>query len=115
MFFRYVFLGLIVLLCGSCQTMRGQDLPVNETPQEQKESMKSVIGVIAGKAISDEDLKKIGKQIHEDPQAQSAVKAITDSLSGESVIIKYCPIDGARYFQDFKQCPEHKVDLKVLK
>ncbi len=107
--------GVFLLFCAGCQAVKTKDLTVLETPLEQKESMKSVIGAITGKPVSDEDLKKLRKQIYKDPQAQSAIKSITNSLSGKSVIIKYCPIDGVRYSQAFKQCPKHNVDLEILK
>ena len=47
-------------------------------------------------------------------ETRSAVKAVTDAITQENVVVHYCPIDGKRFGPNFKVCPEHNVELKVV-
>lgn len=85
-----------------------------ESPQEVARAMESVLGAVSGKNVDQKQLENLGKQIQKDPQAKSAVQAISDSVSGQGKTIKYCPVDGERYSPKFEVCPAHHVPLKFL-
>jgi hypothetical protein len=93
----------------SCQTVAQK----KETQQQKEaiESMRTIAGSLSGKQLSDEELRKVSSQIEKNPEAQSAVESITQSMGGAGSI-KYCPVDGKRFAPHIIQCPAHQVELK---
>ncbi|MEK7097357.1 MAG: hypothetical protein AAB906_00745 [Patescibacteria group bacterium] len=76
--------------------------------------MEHVLGAVSGKPLDQKGLENLSREIQKDPAAKSAVKTITDSMSGQDQAVKYCPIDGQRYSPKFESCPVHQVPLKTL-
>lgn len=107
-------LFMSIIFFSGCQTMKPQG-NVQESRKEQEQSIKSVVGAISGKSLSDEDFNKLKRDISSDPQARSAIESISGSMrSGGAQVVKYCPVDGERYAAHLRVCPEHNVILEVL-
>ena len=71
-------------------------------------------GALSGKPLSKKELKSLENQIRTDKEAQSAVRAITESVGEKSAVVKFCPITGERYAAHLERCPEHGVLLEVV-
>ncbi len=85
-----------------------------ESQHEVVSAMEHVLGAVSGKSVDQKQLENLGQTIQKDPQAKSAVEAITNTMSGQASNVKYCPIDGQRYSPKFVSCPVHHVPLKSL-
>ena len=111
-------LGLLVLAgCATASQKPGTVLGTQargESRGDAVSAMSHVVGAVSGQEINAKDLRKLNARIAKDPQAKSAVRAITNSLSGDGQVVKYCPIDGERYSAKFEFCPVHKVRLKIV-
>jgi len=111
----YFFLVIIlVVFCSGCQSVSP---PKSQT--ENYEQMQDAIGSIAeavsGRELSEEEKQNLQKQIRTDPDAQSAIEEIKDSISGRPVQVKYCPVTGRRYASQMLVCPIHEVELREVK
>ena len=51
---------------------------------------------------------------HVDPEARSAVTAISRSFVAEPGDVKYCPVDGTRYSGNLTKCPKCGAALKPV-
>lgn len=115
---------LLLASCFSfsgCQTTRssrrgstegkGQSV---ETNKDAQEALTSVVESISGQDLTEQDLRRLNKQLRSDKDAQSAVQVLTDSIGGNAAQIKYCPVTGKRYAPHIVKCPEHGVDLKEI-
>lgn len=111
-FYLIVFVAGILCIAG-CQAAIKTGAN-QKTEEDSLEVLSSVAGAISGKNVTQDELKALGRQLRKDPEAQSAVKTITDSLNGGNRIIKYCPIEGERYAPNLTVCPVHKVKLELL-
>ena len=113
--FQLSLIILLVFFSGCSSTVKtspgGQTV---ESRQEAISAMEKVLTNVSGEEIDEKKLRELNSQIQKDPEAKRAVESIANSMSGQGVIIKYCPVDGQRYSAKFTQCPEHKVDLKIL-
>lgn len=121
---KILFMVLLgTLLLGCCSVARNNAIkPTQTQPSSHPESaaqvksvVTSVVGAISGQEMSEKDLRELTRQVQRDPEAQSALKVLTNSVSGEGAVIKYCPVDGKRYSAKFQVCPEHGVLLKEVK
>ena len=54
------------------------------------------------------------KQKDTTEEMRSAVEAVKDAVTGSSVQVKYCPVDGAHFSADLEMCPQHGVKLVPL-
>jgi hypothetical protein len=104
---RWLFISIILI--SGCGTT-GQKAP----SPEDKAAMQEVVGSVTGQKTSEADLHKLGQQIRNDKDAQSAVESITGAMNDSASQIKYCPVDGERYSAQFSVCPKHNVPLKNL-
>ena len=85
-----------------------------ESRQEAISAMQKVLTNVSGEEIDERKLRELNSQIQKNPEAKQAVESIANSMSGQGIVIKYCPVDGQRFSAKFTQCPEHKVVLKIL-
>lgn len=53
-------------------------------------------------------------QIRTDKEAQSAVGAISEAVTGMGSTVKYCPVTGKRYSPRIEVCPVHGVALEEV-
>ena len=105
---RCLFLSLAFIFgLSGCAGKKAQNT------EEMDTALEAVAEAMAGKELSQEDIKNLRKEIQTNPEARDAVKKITDSLQ-EPAAVKYCPVDGQRYAPHLKLCPAHKVELKTL-
>ena len=106
---------LIVLLSGTvgCQTIPKAEQK-GESSQDVEQALESIAGAVSQKDLSEEEIKNFKKQLRSDPEAQSAVKAISNSMSGKNIRVKYCPVCGRRYDPKIEKCPIHGVELKLI-
>lgn len=107
----------ILLVCtfiisGCATTQRSSSR--KPTRKESIETLKTVASAVSGKELTDDDVKDLGKQIRNDPEAKSAIESITQSVTGTNRVVKYCPLTGKRYASHIIVCPEHDVELKIL-
>ena len=107
-----VFVGCATTSSDKAKVVRPQ--AVGESSQEIMSAVEQVLGSVSGKPIDQKGLKDLGKELRTNPEAQSAVAVIKDSVSGQGKVVKYCPIDGERYSPKFDSCPVHHVLLKSL-
>ncbi|MBI5150171.1 MAG: hypothetical protein HZA28_05320 [Candidatus Omnitrophica bacterium] len=100
---------------GGCRTLPSSNLE-QETPREVRDAVVSVSGAMAGHPLSEEEARRLERQVVTDPGAQSAIKAITSSASAgpAEVKAKYCPVGGEHYAPNLKVCPVHNVPLKEV-
>jgi len=103
------FFGVLFLLMG-CQTV-GVPKPGQETSHDAAEALQAVAGALGGKNVSEADLKALNKQIQSDPQARSAVEAISGSYE-EKKKMKYCPETGERFAVHLEYCPGSQTKLE---
>ena len=80
-----------------------------ETTKDAASAMAVVAGSYTGKPMTEEELKQKAKEINADPEAQSAIRAITSVPQ-----IKYSPVTGKRYSADMEYEPETGVKLLPL-
>ena len=92
--------------------LSNQNLTIN---QEVKSSLKSVAGSLAGHELKEQEFNDISRKIQNDKETQTAIQSVTDALSGQTKVVKYCPIDGKRFSEKFEKCPEHGVTLKEIR
>lgn len=85
-----------------------------ETTQEIESALSSVSEAISGQPLTDEQRKSLIRDLKNNKEAQSAVQAITDSMSGQKVKIKYSPVTGKRYAPNMEYDPETGVKLLEL-
>lgn len=105
--------GMLVLFIYGCRTIPSEQTD-KQLRDEAVQSLGTVASAISGKEITEDDLRDLNKQIRNDEEAKQAVDSITDALTGENTVIKYCPIDGARFAPHIQKCPEHNIDLEIL-
>jgi hypothetical protein len=113
MLYPAVTLFLIATTLSGCQTAA----PIkaeSETNQDVQEALTAVAGAMRGRKLSEEEKRNLERQIRSDTEAQSAIQAISESVSGKSVKVKYCPITGKRYAPNLEECPEHHVPLETV-
>ena len=104
---------ILVFFIAGCQSVSGPKSNL-KTNDETQSALESIAGSMAGKDLSEDDLKKLKGQLQHDPQAREAVRTLTDTLSNPKGVVKYCPIDGKRYSEKFDICPVHHVKLKIV-
>lgn len=73
-----------------------------------------VADAITGQELTDEQKRKLTKDIQSDKDTQSALNVIADAMDLKKIVIKYCPVDGQRYNPSVENCPVHKVKLEEL-
>lgn len=88
--------------------------PPQESTQETLSAAEAVAGAVSGKDLTEQDLRRVARQVQNDPEAKQAVESISGALRSPGSGVKYCPIDGRRYDAHFSRCPEHNVPLKDL-
>jgi hypothetical protein len=82
-------------------------------PESQRDAIKaieSVTGAMAGKEMTEADMKRLIKDLRDDPEAQSAIRVISGQTES-AVTARYCPITGRHYSPRVLVCPIHGVDL----
>ena len=84
----------------------------SDSPEAQS-ALKSVAESLSGQALSEEDLKKLSRDLRKNPEVQSAVESVTGAFSNFPAV-KYCPVDGKRFSADQTHCPEHGVELQTV-
>ena len=110
---RFFIFYFILIICMGCAT--SQPLPGSSINREETEAaLESIAEAISGQELSEEDVKKLKEQIRKDPEAQSAIKVITNSVSGQNQRWKYSPATGKRYEPHMEVDPETCVPLKCV-
>jgi hypothetical protein len=105
---------MLVGLLAGCQTTHPKNGQDRQTTQETLDAVGSVTGALTGKELSEEEKRKMVRDLKNDKEAQSAMRSISGALDVKQTGIKYCPIDGQRFSADMEICPVHKVKLKEL-
>ncbi len=104
-------LVVVCFICG-CQTASVKKAP--DSPEDIEAALKSVTQGVTNAPVSEEDLKRLARDMQKDPQARSAIKAVQSSFNAHEVGIKYCPKDGSRYSSRVKFCPLCGTELKSI-
>jgi len=111
---RWIYLCIGIIFLAGCQTIPQQSKGEMESRKDVQKALGAMTEAISGKQLSEEKLKNLAKDLRTNEDTQSAIQSITGSMSGKEVKIKYCPVDGQRYAPSLTECPEHKVQLKLL-
>jgi hypothetical protein len=110
--YSFLFIILLSLFLSGCQTASSPLKSSSESPEDVEKALRTVATGIKGKTISDEEFKKLSKQIREDKDTQDALSTVTQSMTSSKINIKYCPVDGKRFAGTVETCPDHHVELK---
>ncbi|NTV29186.1 MAG: hypothetical protein HGA80_03790 [Candidatus Omnitrophica bacterium] len=85
-----------------------------ETGPEQLDAAQKVMGAMAGgRDVTQEDMKRVARDIRSNREAQSAMQKIVGA-SG-SPVVKYSPVTGKHYSGDLEYDPETGAKLEVIK
>ena len=103
----------LILFLSGCQTVP-KNVEKNETNKDVQTALETIAGAVSQKDLTEEEIKNFEKQLRKDEEAQSAVRVISDSMTGKNIRIKYCPIGGKRYDPKIEECPIHKVKLEYI-
>jgi hypothetical protein len=103
-----VLLLATTLSFSGCQTTPPQPKP---SRAETISALTTMTQGLTDQPITQAQLKNLGVQVANDPQAQSAIRSINTALSPQHTV-KYCPEDGERFSADMIWCPDHKVKLE---
>lgn len=108
--FNFLLIGLLAATLSSCSSSGGLvNSKGGETTKEAVSAMGVVAGSYTGKPMTDEEIQQKAKEIDADPEAQSAIQAITSAPQ-----IKYSPVTGKRYSADMEYEPETGAKLLPL-
>ena len=110
--FVWIFVCLLVAGCRTAPDKK--TMPSKESDKDVASAISNVADALAGQPLTDEQKRKLTKDIQKDKEAQSALRSIADAMDIKQVTIKYCPVDGQRFSADLQICPMHKVKLKEL-
>lgn len=114
------------MLCTGCVSISGKnkDLAVRdgyllntneeETLNDAVSALAAVTGSVSEKDFSERDLYEAVKSMKNDPEARTAVEAISSAFDKGQVQIKYSPATGKRYGADIEFDPETGVKLLIL-
>ena len=114
----YFFWGILIsffsLNCTTVSPKNERAKGSTESAQEVTEALQSVAGAISGQEIDKKKLRDLAVDMKTNPETQSAVNVVTESLRGQNIEVKYCPVDGKRFSGTLERCPEHGVILKKV-
>jgi len=104
--------ALVAMTLGlvGCQTAPHKPKP---SQAETISALSTMTQGLTNQPVSAAQLKNLSIQVANDPQAQSAIRAINTALSPQHTV-KYCPEDGERFSADLIWCPDHKVKLEWI-
>jgi len=102
-----VFLAAVLTSCSSSKGLVNSE--GGETTKEAVSAMGVVAGSYMGKPMTEEEIQQKAKEIDADPEARSAIEAITSAPQ-----IKYSPVTGKRYSADMEYEPETGAKLLPL-
>ncbi len=106
---------LLFLFSAGCQTSPSKNAdPSFGSKKEMAQAIGQVADAITGQELTDEQKRKLTKDIQSDKDTQSALNVIADAMDLKGVIVKYCPVDGQRFSPNLENCPVHNVKLEVL-
>lgn len=103
------------MILAGCQTAPSKNaVSSKESGKDVADAVGQVAGALSGQDLTDEQKRKLIKDIQKDKEAQSALKSIAGAMDIKQAAVKYCPVDGKRYSPDLDTCPVHKVKLEEL-
>ncbi len=109
-----IFLCLLVFVMG-CKTLVKTPLQNDEESiGDVTTAVGSIAEAISGQDLTQEELDDFEKRLMHDKETQEVVGVITQTISSDQPIAKYCPVTGKRYAAKFDRCPEHNVELKPV-
>ena len=107
---------MLALLFAGCSTTStrpiGQAKPV-ETVDQQLDAAQKVVGAMGNKDVSREELKALGRDMHNNVESRSAVQKIMGA-SADKPVVKYSPATGKHYSGDLEYDPETGVKLETV-
>ena len=109
---KLFYLSILCLFLTGCQSTQ-LAISEEETPEDLKQAIGSVAEALSGEELSEEEVGELTNQIQNDPEAQAAIKSISDSFS-EEVRVKYNPQTGERFAPHLTHDPVTGVELKEL-
>lgn len=112
---RAVLMLCCLVCCGAgCAGLgRGRDAQprlMNAAAEESLEDVSSaltaVTGSVSSRHLSEEELYQAARRMRDDPEAQTAVEAVSSAFDRKDVRVKYSPVTGKRYSADLELDPE---------
>ena len=113
---KTIFLGGCLVFLSGCATAPKRPVtPVApaETINEQIDAAQKVVGAMANREVSRNDLKALATDIRKEEETRSAVQAILGG-SDKRPVIKYSPVTGKHYSGDLEYDPETGVKLEAV-
>ncbi len=104
-------LCLVTYMAGCATTPKSAPVKPVETVDQQLEAARKVVGGMANRDLSREELIKFGQGLNRDPEAKTAVQKIV--APSAAPVIKYSPVTGKHYSGDLEYDPETGVKLEV--
>ena len=86
----------------------------DESLQEASSALTAVTGAMSNKDLSEQELYEAAKKMRNDPEAQTAVEAVSSAFDKSKVQVKYSPATGKRYSADMETDPETGVKLLLV-
>ena len=111
---RYLILFFFLSAFAGCASTSAKGPAGAETSNDALSAVGQVADALTGQSLSDEQKKKLTKDIQKDKEAQSALRSIADAMDVKKSGVKYCPVDGKRYSVNQDLCPVHHVRLETL-
>jgi hypothetical protein len=107
---------LWVALLSSCQSARMPAKSLDESAEDVQRAVGAVAGALGGKAMSEEEVKRLAHDLRTDENAKTAVKSITAAMDPQQPgRVKYSPATGKRYAPHLEYDPETGVKLEYVK
>ena len=120
----FVLAGMTALVCvsGCASTGRQRALlsveggnllntSADESAGDAVSALRVVTGAVSSTDMTDEDLYRAAQRMKDDPEAKTAVEAVSSAFDQRNVRMKYSPQTGKRYSPDLEFDPETGVRL----
>jgi len=85
-----------------------------ESLEDVSSALTAITGSVSNRNLSEEELYQAARRMREDPQAQTAVEAISSAFDRKDIRVKYSPVTGKRYSAQLEVDPETGVKLLPL-
>lgn len=82
------------------------------SPEDQLQMVQKVVGGMSGREVSNADMKRVVRDVQQNPNSRAAVNKILGA--GDPVVVKYSPVTGKHYSGNLDVDPETGVKLEVL-
>ncbi|MBF0618616.1 MAG: hypothetical protein HQL19_00430 [Candidatus Omnitrophica bacterium] len=105
---------LLILMAGCATTPKPLSGRSPETVTEQLTAAQKVMGAMAGREVSDKEMKRVVTDVQQGGEARTAVRAIVGANAPVRPVVKYSPVTGKHYSGELDVDPETGAKLLPL-